>query len=105
MSGHRKTRVLCSEMRCDAPTYKTRRSQNPEALTPLKSLMRQRQLSWRDKRSRPEFGLGHADDGGVVAGHAGIADIGGAASEDTEVRCRGVGVRADDEAGAAVAKE
>ncbi|MHC2275865.1 hypothetical protein ACVME8_002476 [Bradyrhizobium diazoefficiens] len=51
------------------------------------------------------FFLLHADDGIVVAGHAGIRHVGGAAREDLVIGGRHMGVGADDEAGAAVAEE
>ena len=49
--------------------------------------------------------LGHADHRVVVAGHADIADEGGAAGQDAQVGGRRVGMGAGDEARAAVAEK
>ena len=47
----------------------------------------------------------HADDRIVIAGHAGVGHVGGAAGEDLVVGGRHMGVGADDETGAAVAEK
>ena len=49
--------------------------------------------------------LPHADDEIIIAGHAGIAHIGGAAGQHLMIGGRDMGVGADHEAGAAVAEE
>src|SRR5258708_39720439 len=47
----------------------------------------------------------HADDRIIIAGHAGIGHISGAAGKDLMVGGRHMGVGADDETGAAVAEK
>src|SRR5437879_4104052 len=47
----------------------------------------------------------HADDGVVIAGHAGVGHVGGAAGEDLVIGGRHMGVGADHETGAAVAEK
>ena len=47
----------------------------------------------------------HADDRIVIAGHAGVGHVGGAAGENLMIGGRHMGMGADDEAGAAVAEE
>src|SRR5207237_4652465 len=47
----------------------------------------------------------HADDRIIIAGHAGVGHVAGATGQDLVVGGRHVGVRAPDEAGAAVAEK